>query len=329
MDPDELQYSIIKAWYQKYQRFPTPEELIAQLKPYYEQITQNSTACSPSTSSANANRNTPVINNSTSTSKKNEDLRKCGQCGSLFNDVIMFYKHRKQCKPDPHKSVPYAENEFIRRYQIGESLVETCRDIRFEPHPSSVNMIPDEFLENLRPLLEDMIRFIKEEALEVKFNSVLSVVLIKIDDHGEVKIRDTFYFCTAAQDVNDLYIPSLFNSHKEQVTQFVHQGSGWIIEKVNYLDIHLTRFKSIRHRAGRSNRTFQQLPPKLKNKNAVINVCNPGEDCFRYALLSVLHYNEITPRHRYRVSKYSEWLNEHDWSGITWPMTKAQLPRFE
>ena len=50
--------------------------------------------------------------------------------------------------------------------------------------------------------------------------------------------------------------------------------------------------------------------------NAVINV-DCKDSCFKYALLSTLHYNDITHGgHRYRASKYKSWHGELDFDDI-------------
>ena len=43
----------------------------------------------------------------------------------------------------------------------------------------------------------------------------------------------------------------------------------------------------------------------------------------------MLHYNDIAPNRRDRASKYTPWLAEQNWDGITMPMTARQLPKFE
>ena len=63
-----------------------------------------------------------------------------------------------------------------------------------------------------------------------------------------------------------------------------------------------------------SGRGSFHLPTSLANKKAVINV-NCDSACFKYALLSVLHYNDV-PKHRQRSSKYSDWEGELKFEGV-------------
>ena len=63
-----------------------------------------------------------------------------------------------------------------------------------------------------------------------------------------------------------------------------------------------------------SGRSFFKLPDKLNRMQAVINV-DVKENCFKYALLSILHYADIK-KHRQRASKYEQWLGEVDFGDI-------------
>ena len=48
-----------------------------------------------------------------------------------------------------------------------------------------------------------------------------------------------------------------------------------------------------------------------KKKQAIVNVETESE-CFKYALLSVLHYNEIPTKQRKNKETYEEWVGELD-----------------
>ena len=90
--------------------------------------------------------------------------------------------------------------------------------------------------------------------------------------------------------------------------KFTNGESSWVldgIEKVLF-KINLT--------TNYDGRAFFTLPTVLKNKKAVVNV-NCTENCFKYALLSVLHYNDIKD-HRERVTAYRGWEEELNFEGV-------------
>ena len=54
---------------------------------------------------------------------------------------------------------------------------------------------------------------------------------------------------------------------------------------------------------------FFKLPPKLSASKSVINVdCERA--CFKYAVLSILHYDDVCRGNRHRVSAYRGWEND-------------------
>ena len=64
-----------------------------------------------------------------------------------------------------------------------------------------------------------------------------------------------------------------------------------------------------------SGRTFFQLPDVLKRKHAVVNV-QTNEACFKYALLSILHYSDLNQSNRRYPSNYARWLGELDFGEV-------------
>ena len=58
------------------------------------------------------------------------------------------------------------------------------------------------------------------------------------------------------------------------------------------------------------------LPPELaKKRQAIVNVNTTGE-CFKYALLSVLHYNDVEHQQRSNSDSYGEWVGELDFDNF-------------
>ena len=117
------------------------------------------------------------------------------------------------------------------------------------------------------------------------------------------------------------------NEMERRLEEFNQKGSGWRMVRIDNLEWRFTQFTSIPFHVGHA-RNFK-LPMKLAAKQSVINITNaPDGECFKYALLSVLHYSEIS-RNRQRAAKYHPWLNELDFTGIDFPFQARDLPVFE
>ena len=76
--------------------------------------------------------------------------------------------------------------------------------------------------------------------------------------------------------------------------------------------------------------TFVELPEWVRAKNnkdmCVLNVKNRDEKYFMWSILSALH---PATRNRERVSHYKPFADELDFTGISFPVSIDDIPRFE
>ena len=159
---------------------------------------------------------------------------------------------------------------------------------------------------------------------------MIRVSFVRHDRFGNVVQRTSNDFHVSAVCLDQFDFYGVSAEFLNLISTFVNNGSDWNVDTVEFMEFDIVHFNTIRHVAGRSNRKWLALPQSLSRKQAVVNVHNEGADCFKYALLSVLHYNDFTNvTHRNRPAKYSQWLTEQNWDGIQMPMTAAQLPLFE
>ena len=97
-----------------------------------------------------------------------------------------------------------------------------------------------------------------------------------------------------------------YHEHTEAIYQNINkmsrQDSDFVFDGVDCLFIKFSLSPNTNAQA------YFELPTVLRNKQAVINVDSP-EACFKYALLSVLHYKDMH-QHRQRTSKYETWEDE-------------------
>lgn len=166
---------------------------------------------------------------------------------------------------------------------------------------------------------------------------------------GHFVLRGMMYACITVVQVSpttgeivkriERYIPSLrsdqicdvhewFMNHITRIDATLQKflnmnGSDWQLER---LDFALLKVSLSENLFGRG--TFV-LPEKLRKMRAVINV-DCKNDCFLYAVLSVLHYDDVKSD-KNRPSKYVRWLNDLNCEGIN--LTSVDIardvPKFE
>ena len=89
----------------------------------------------------------------------------------------------------------------------------------------------------------------------------------------------------------------------ETLNKMLENDSGLIFDGVEYVLLKLNVLENL-DGAG-----FFKLPPKLAGSKSVINV-NSETACFKYAVLSILHYDDFGRGHRTETSAYRRWEND-------------------
>ena len=165
------------------------------------------------------------------------------------------------------------------------------------------------FFDNI-DLLEQMFHVVDD--FIVKGLIYATGIYHKIDSKTNeiIDVRENYFISSAATPVDDV---SMWLHHhvaglKERMDAFNERDSGLVFGGICHADIKITLIENY------SGQGVFTLPPALKSKTAVINV-DTDTQCFKYAVLSILHYNDIS-KHRQRVSKYRPWENELKFDGI-------------
>ena len=114
----------------------------------------------------------------------------------------------------------------------------------------------------------------------------------------------------------DIAMADIYN----RIEQFTKRGSGWVIGKIAFVDIYISKYSPIR------GRTHCQLPPELASRKAIINVKNRDDKCFMWSVLAALHPVE---EHAERISKYKMYQDQLDFTGLEFPMALSNIPTFE
>ncbi|VDI51899.1 Hypothetical predicted protein [Mytilus galloprovincialis] len=110
---------------------------------------------------------------------------------------------------------------------------------------------------------------------------------------------------------------------KETMSKYQREGSGWVFSQIKRLDIHFSKFKPL---AGSS---FIALPKQLLLKKAIINVKNTDNQCFKWAILSALHHDEVDQKQTDRVKQYEKWTNELNFKVIEFQVSLKAIDKFE
>ncbi|MEL7521029.1 MAG: endonuclease domain-containing protein, partial [Cyanobacteria bacterium J06553_1] len=184
------------------------------------------------------------------------------------------------------------------------------RDYAMVPEEDVVD--PERWLYEEEPLVEKVFNLMHE--FLVRGRLVLKAWFVKRNHlTKETMRREMLYVSSLAADyIHDFH--HWYTSHIaaiiKNLNNLTRRDSDLEFDGIEALDIKFSLLSNL------SGRAFFQLPNDLKKKMAVVNV-ETKENCFLYALLSVLHYNDVNRFHRRYPKHYKQWLGELDFGGVT------------
>ena len=207
----------------------------------------------------------------------------------------------------------------LRITETASALRGFTRQFRIEGIPRHA---PREFLQKVRINVQNLMR----ENRQARVRIILNCEMTRKELFSEsTQILNTFFHSetvenlegTDEREIYDRFIQTI----EERIQNFNQRGSNWRFERVLSLDIHFTDFQPLR------GSTFLQLPKKIRDKKAVINMKNNDDQCFKWSVTRALNPVE---KNSERVSKELKDQSERlDWSGLKFPVKLDQIAIFE
>ena len=96
----------------------------------------------------------------------------------------------------------------------------------------------------------------------------------------------------------------------------------FFFDRVLHMDIDFHRLNLPR------GSSYVPLPDWLTKKKAIINPKNSDMECFKWAVMAAVKWEEIDRDHQ-RVSKLKRYEGEFYWSGLEFPVSLRDINKFE
>ena len=170
----------------------------------------------------------------------------------------------------------------------------------------------------------------KNEVETLKSVKIQFSLLVKFHIKRDGKVEEMEHYFNRMQPVivNEHNIDTLnplinqfTDEVKGEIEAWSEKGSGWIMDKILKAFINVAQYQPMR------GGSCMPLPPKLKNKKAIINVQNRDNQCLRWALRAALF---PAPRGT-QVTRSSSYPTEDglNFTGIDFPTPVSQIDRLE
>jgi hypothetical protein len=153
---------------------------------------------------------------------------------------------------------------------------------------------------------------------------VIKVKMYRQDREGEKEeVSQAFYgeprLILRVEEFEEAYSESVKKIWSD-FDAWMSNGSGWILERVENLYLNTAAYEPM------NGSSYLPTPQALTGKKAIINPQNKDNECFKWALLAALHPAKQDAE---RVSKYEEFKDELDFTGIPFPVILDDIPKIE
>ena len=120
----------------------------------------------------------------------------------------------------------------------------------------------------------------------------------------------------------DEIVDEMIKHMKEQIENPALLNSRFVFDEVLYIDVDFHQLNLMR------GSSFLPLPDWLACKKAIINPCNEDQECFKWAVIATLRWEDID-FHPERISKLARFEADFDWSGIGFSVSVKDIKKFE
>ena len=148
------------------------------------------------------------------------------------------------------------------------------------------------------------IRFVRDEVEQVSlaFNSRMMTVY-NLNDKSEI-------------------VTTMIEHMAQQIENPALRNIKFVFDRVLHMDIDFHRLNLTR------GSSYVPLPDWLTKKKAIINPKNSDMECFKWAVIIAMKWEEIGNNPE-RVSKLRRYEGEFDWSGLEFPVSFRDINKFE
>ena len=187
---------------------------------------------------------------------------------------------------------------------------------------------PEEPLTQLKKTRKPLENFYKKQLHRrkgFKFVETLHINFYKQKD-GAKEEKDGYFNSLPTIVINEVDIETLVQDAQERIQTFIQEwtklgGSGWIIDSI------LGHFTNIFNYQPLNAGSYMKLPKGVMNKKGLTNMRNEDNECFRWCHIRHLHPQDNHPERIKKIDK--KYVNQLDYTGITFPVTIKQIPRIE
>ena len=218
-------------------------------------------------------------------------------------------KQKQLAKEDPKKKLSKIVSSTNKAYESFNVDIINNKDPQVQLHQS-------------KELTKDFLIGELNKNYGIKINIRLNITFMKQIE----KVNVGFFKSNAREIINENDIETVIsdagNELINRISEWISEGSGWVIKSVDKHEIDISKYKPLR------GSSYLPLPEKnKKNKKATINIQNKNDNkCFRWCHLAFLFSVKQNAEH---ISKYKEHIDKVKYDKINFPVKLKDIPKIE
>ena len=240
---------------------------------------------------------------------------KCKHCTQIYGDTSSCARHEEDAH-GTHREVSEKTEcnlELQEKQAIGK-FFQTFR-IQADNQIDVFNFVTEH--------LEDLKLFMRNKIAELgplKIQLSVFVQMLKPTDDTKVDCHANTKTKVLTTEPSDDEIFEMVDQINNSIQIFSTGGSGFVVQKIDHLDININKFKPIR------GSSYIATPAALVGNNFLLNIRNNDNKCFAYTVLAAMFPEN---KNRERQNKYKPNLHKLNFDSIEFPMSLTDVSKFE
>ena len=241
---------------------------------------------------------------------------KCKQCTQLYGETSSCARHEEHAH-GIHTEDPEKVKGKIEQQKSKHAIEKFFQLFRLQANNQiDVFTFVTEHMEDLKSFVRNKIA----ELGPLKNQLSVFVQMLKPTDGTKVGCHANSKSKILTTEPSDDEIFEMIDQINNSIQIFSTGGSGFIVQKIDHLDININKFKPNR------GSSYIATPAALVGNNFLPKIRNNDNKCFAYSVLGAMFPEK---EHKQRQNKYKPSLHKLNLDNNELPMFLRDVPKFE
>ena len=216
-------------------------------------------------------------------------------------------------------------NQVSKRLRQSANALGVFSTMFFHPKPNEVkdlSIFQDRIIPELQSTLDSKI----DEHRNIKWHMIIKATFERMTPEKEMEETYAYFrtnnYIELTSPASQEHLVQGFQKIQNSIEEFTRRGSGWILKRINHLELKITRYHPL------APRRRIQTPKFIQEKKAILNIENEDEKCIVWCLIA--HRLQLEQdQHPERVSNYTPYEDTIKLGDVKCPVQIKDIPKIE